>query len=193
VHLTEYRSDWPEHFRAAASGLHDVFAGVAHGIEHIGSTAVPGLCAKPVIDILLGVGNLAHVTERIEALGALCYRYRPEYEQELPQRRYFVRAADELPRIHLHAWVHGSAGWTRHLAFRDALRTQPGLAREYAGLKRGLAALHADDKAAYTAAKAPFIRRVDAWLQDADGNDWTRDGPGRAAMPVAPATRSGSE
>jgi GrpB-like predicted nucleotidyltransferase (UPF0157 family) len=166
--LVDYQPGWPRHYRAAAAELATVLARATASIDHIGSTAVPGLCAKPVIDILLGVGNLALVTERIGALEKLGYRYRPQYEDTLPQRRYFVRAADDWPRIHLHAWVYGSVEWARHLAFRDALRSQPGLAREYAELKRKLAALHADDKAAYTAAKAPFIQRVHARLHAAD-------------------------
>jgi GrpB-like predicted nucleotidyltransferase (UPF0157 family) len=165
--LVDYQSSWPRHYQAAAADLATAFAGATASIDHIGSTAVPGLCAKPVIDILLGVRDLAHVTERIGALETLGYHYRPEYEDTLPQRRYFVRAADDRPRIHLHAWVSGSVEWTRHLAFRDALRSQPGLASEYAVLKRRLAATHAGDKAEYTAAKAPFIARFHATRPDA--------------------------
>jgi GrpB-like predicted nucleotidyltransferase (UPF0157 family) len=165
--LVDYQSSWPRHYQAAAAELATAFAGATASIDHIGSTAVPGLCAKPVIDILVGVRDLTHVTERIGALETLGYRYRPEYEDTLPQRRYFVRAADDRPRIHLHAWLSDSVEWTRHLAFRDALRSQPGLAREYAVLKRRLAVTHAGDKAAYTAAKAPFIARFHATDPDA--------------------------
>lgn len=160
VTLVEYRAEWPTEFRAIARELEDAFAGCATRIEHVGSTAVAGLCAKPVLDVLLGVDDLGAIESRVAALAGLGYRYRPEYEAELPERRYFVRAAAELPRIHLHGVVRGGRLWREHLAFRDALRGDDALAERYAALKRELATLHRDDKAAYTAAKAPFIAAV---------------------------------
>ena len=129
-------------------------------IEHIGSTSVPGLCAKPVLDILVGAQSLAAVTCRTAKLEEAGYLYRPEYEAEIPDRRYFVRPAASQPRVHVHAVVQGGALWLTHLAFRDALRSSPELSREYATLKRQLAAQYREDKAAYTEAKSPFIARV---------------------------------
>jgi len=137
-----------------------VFEGVPVLIEHVGSTSVPGLCAKAVIDILLGAQDLLQVEETSEALAKLGYRYRPEYEVEFPDRRYFVRPGDTGPRIHLHAVVAGSPFWLGHLAFRNALRSDAQLAHQYGEFKRRLAVVHADDRAAYTAAKAPFIEQV---------------------------------
>lgn len=133
-----------------------------HGIvlEHIGSTAVPGLCAKPVLDIARGVGRLEDVEARVPELARLGFSYRPEHEQHIPDRRYFTRAEGATPRVHLHALLLGGALWTQHLRFRDALREDPALAQAYAALKRQLAVLHASDKAAYTEAKAPFIGQV---------------------------------
>ena len=160
VTIVDYDSEWPENFRAAAGELRAAFAGVPVLIEHVGSTSVPGLCAKPVIDILLGAQELLQVEERTAALTRLGYRYRPEYEVEIPDRRYFVRPGDGGPRIHLHAVAAGSPLWLSHLAFRDALRSDPQLAQQYSELKHRLAVAHADDRAAYTAAKAPFIERV---------------------------------
>ncbi len=160
VTLREYQTDWPVQFQAAASELATAYTGVAVQLEHIGSTAVAGLCAKPVIDILLGVSNLNEVEVRTAALEVLGYRYRPEYEAVLPERRYFVRPEGVRLRIHLHAVVHGSRIWQNHLAFRDILRRNADLAQQYAALKRDLATIHANDKAAYTHAKAPFISRV---------------------------------
>jgi GrpB-like predicted nucleotidyltransferase (UPF0157 family) len=124
------------------------------------------LCAKPVIDVLVGVPDLAHVHSRVPILAELGYRYRPETEAVIPERRYFVRDADERMRLHVHVVVQGGRLWREHLAFRDALRAQPALAKAYATLKRELALRHAHDKAAYTAAKASFIERA---LQDAAG------------------------
>ncbi|MFG6414128.1 GrpB family protein [Roseateles sp. DC23W] len=161
VRLAEPDPGWPAQFDATAAALRAVLGDTPGAIEHIGSTAVPGLCAKPVLDLMLGVDNLAAVEARTTALAALGYRYRPAYETELPERRYFVRdATGDMPRVHLHAVVRGGVLWRDHLAFRDALRADAALAQRYGELKRALAARHAADKAAYTEAKAPFIRAV---------------------------------
>lgn len=159
VRLAEADAGWPAQFEAAARPLRQAFDGCTCEIEHIGSTAVAGLCAKPVLDLLLGVPQLADVAPRMAALAALGYRYRPEHEVQLPERRYFTRDADATRlRVHLHVVVQGGPLWREHLAWRDALRADVALRARYAALKRALAQHHAHDKAAYTAAKAPFIR-----------------------------------
>jgi GrpB-like predicted nucleotidyltransferase (UPF0157 family) len=133
-----------------------------HGavLEHIGSTSVPGLCAKPVLDILLGVRSLTEVEAAIPALASAGFVYRPEHEAVIPERRYFVRPQGPNLRVHLHAVLLGGRLWQEHLCFRNALRQEPLLREQYSILKRGLARAHAGDKAAYTEAKAPFIREV---------------------------------
>jgi GrpB-like predicted nucleotidyltransferase (UPF0157 family) len=158
--LQPYQTDWPLQAEAAMAPLRALFdAPDAVQLEHIGSTAVTGLCAKPVLDLLLGLQSLAQVEARIPALAQLGYRYRQEYETQLPQRRYFVRDAGPHQglRVHLHAVLRGGDLWRQQLGFRDALRTSPELAQRYATLKQELALRHAGDKAAYTEAKAPFI------------------------------------
>lgn len=162
--VVEYQSAWADHYAQIAAELSGLVPDAR--VEHIGSTSVVGLCAKPVIDVLLGAPSLDLIVDRAKALDALGYRYRPAYEINLPQRRYFVRAATaELPRVHLHAVVQGALLWQNHLAFRDALRRDADLVHDYARLKRELALLHAEDKAAYTEAKAPFIAAVLARLK----------------------------
>ncbi len=163
VELHEYDPGWPDRFTAIAADVAAALAGAEAVVEHVGSTSVPGLCAKPVIDVLVGVASLADVEARIPALAARGFRYRPEHEDVLPDRRYFVRDAGEGPRAHVHAVVRGGALWADHLAFRDALRADAALAARYASHKRELAHAHAHDRAAYTAAKAPFIEGA---LQD---------------------------
>lgn len=160
LRVIDYQLDWPALYAQVATELRSVVAGPGIRLEHVGSTAVPGLCAKPVLDIALGVGDLAQVEARIPALAGLGFTYRPGYESEIPDRRYFVRPEGPLPRVHLHAVLLGGTLWRQHLAFRDALRDDPALAQSYAALKRQLALVHATDKAAYTEAKAPFIRQV---------------------------------
>jgi GrpB-like predicted nucleotidyltransferase (UPF0157 family) len=165
VVLTDYQPQWSAQFVRVATELRSVFACAEVQIEHIGSTAVPGLCAKPVLDMLLGAAGLAVVQGSIASLAALGFVYRPEYEDELPGRRYFVRPAHALPRVHLHAVVRGGELWHTHLRFRDRLRQDSATRDRYATLKRELAARHRDDKAAYTQAKAPFIQALLADLQ----------------------------
>jgi GrpB-like predicted nucleotidyltransferase (UPF0157 family)/GNAT superfamily N-acetyltransferase len=160
VTLLDHQPGWAAVYAGEATKLAALFGDPAVQLAHIGSTAVPDLCAKPVVDMLLGARSLAQVEAMIPALAGLGYRYRPDHEAELPERRYFVREAAGECRIHLHAVVHGADIWRKHLVFRDALRTHPDLRQRYARLKRELAAHHRDDKAAYTLAKAPFITQV---------------------------------
>lgn len=155
---------WPALAENAALPLRALFPGAV--LEHIGSTAVARLCAKPVLDLMLGLRHPDQALAQRAALAALGYRYRPEHEAALPERRYFTRDADARSlRVHLHALPLDGPAWRQHLALRDALRGDPALRAAYAALKTRLAAEHADDKAAYQAAKAPFIRRALAALQ----------------------------
>jgi GrpB-like predicted nucleotidyltransferase (UPF0157 family) len=174
VALVDYDDTWPAQFGRVERELADALAGCSPRLEHVGSTSVPGLCAKPVLDVLLGVSGLEQVERRSHVLRSLGYRYRPEHEAQVPQRRYFVRDASALPRVHLHAVVTDGPLWLEHLAFRDALRRDAALAARYAGLKRELAVTYAGDKAGYTAAKAPFIRQVLAFAISARELNTTR-------------------
>ena len=161
VVVADYSPDWPAQFERLRGALLDRFADVAIDVQHIGSTSVPGLAAKPVLDLLLGAPTLADIEAKRDALAAFGFEYVPKYERELPDRRYFVRAAgDSLLRAHLHGVIAGGTLWREHLRFRDALRTDDALRDRYQALKRDLAARHVHDKAAYTDAKAPFIRAV---------------------------------
>lgn len=157
--LSPYQPQWPLQAAAALDALRALF-GQEPGLtlEHIGSTAVPGLCAKPVLDLLLALPQLRLIETRLVPLAAAGWRYRPEYEVALPDRRYFVREATAVrPRLHLHGVETAGLLARRHLAFRDALRERPAWAARYAALKQHLAEQHADDKAAYQEAKGPFI------------------------------------
>jgi GrpB-like predicted nucleotidyltransferase (UPF0157 family) len=160
VVISAYSAEWSSLFRAVRDELFEAFAPIEVAIEHIGSTSVPGLAAKPVIDVLLGANALADVESKIESLAERGYAYVPKYERELPMRRYFVKSPVGSLRIHLHAVEHGSRLWQEHLAFRDALRTDSALRAEYQALKLDLAQRFADDKPAYTDAKGPFVRSV---------------------------------
>jgi GrpB-like predicted nucleotidyltransferase (UPF0157 family) len=160
VILAPYSNEWPVQFRQICRELQLVFSPDQVSVEHIGSTAVPGLVAKPVIDVLLGAPTLDAIEAKIEAMSDYGYGYVPKYEVELPDRRYFVRPESDGPRVHVHGVVQGARLWSEHLRFREWLRTDAALHAQYQALKLQLAATFAHDKSAYTAAKEPFIRAV---------------------------------
>jgi len=130
------------------------------GIEHVGSTAVPGLAAKPIIDLMASVtepGTVVTQAGRLLAADGWCY-VPPDLDQR-PWRRFFVKpdATGQRRVAHLHVIQAGHARWAEQMSFRDALRNDDQLARRYADLKLRLAAEHANDREAYTDAKAAFI------------------------------------
>ena len=158
VVLAEYSPAWPGLFAEEERLLRHVLASETVAIEHVGSTSVPGLVAKPVIDILLGVPALAEIEKRLDPLRRAGFRYVPEFERTLPARRYFVKPDRRSATVHLHAVEQGGAFWRDQLDFRDTLRGDRRLFAEYEALKRRLATQFPDDREAYTEAKASFIR-----------------------------------
>ena len=173
VVISEYSAHWPRMFAAEAAQLHAMFAPEPIEVEHVGSTSVPGMEAKPVVDILLGARSLAAIESRIRTLEARGYRYVPEFEAVLPQRRYFFKPAGGPHRFHLHAVERCSGFWAEQVGFRDVLRRDAAVFKEYLALKRRLAKEFPMDVAGYTDAKAPFIRRV---LDGLRGIEATGDG-----------------
>ena len=158
VVLVPYDPEWPRRFDEERRILVEVFAGTTAVVEHVGSTAVPGLGAKPVIDVMVGLPTLALAEERIPALEAVGYEYVPDYETQFPERRYFRKPRLGPRRFHVHCVVMGSDSWIRHIAFRDYLRGHPEVAAAYHDLKTDLATRVT--KAEYTEAKRPFIENV---------------------------------
>lgn len=170
IQMAPYDSNWPAQFEEARESLRRVFPPSLAVIEHVGSTAVPGLGAKPVIDIMVGVPQLSAVESRIAALENLGYQYVPEYEAQLPDRRYFRKPRQRPRTHHLHAVVRGSEFWIRHIVFREFLRTHPQAAREYYSLKCDLARLYGHNRTAYTEGKTEFIE----WCLDQARSQGTR-------------------
>lgn len=157
VLISPYSSEWPNLFRILQEELIRGFAPIPVTVEHIGSTSVPGLAAKPVIDVLLGASSLAEIESKMEFLNELGYEYVSKYEKAIPDRRYFVKTSTNSLRIHVHAVELDSRLWQEHLAFRDALRCDSNLRSQYQLLKFQLAEKFVNDKSAYSAAKSPFI------------------------------------
>jgi len=160
VVIVPFRAEWAERFVEQRERLLVLFAPEPVRIEHVGSTSVLGLAAKPIVDMMLGVRRLADVERRIPVLEADGWEYVPEHERIFPDRRFFARPVPRPRTHHLHAVEVGTDFWRDHLAFRDHLRTHPADAEAYAALKRELAARYGHDREAYTEAKGDFVRSV---------------------------------
>lgn len=128
-------------------------------IEHVGSTAIAGMRAKPILDLLGGRPPGSNVAPYVSAFEAVGYRYRGE--NDVPGRDYFVLDDAAGRRLHhLHLVEDGGPLWRAHLAFRDFLRSHPEHAAQYAALKQSLAAQHPNDRLAYTEGKATFVAEI---------------------------------
>ena len=160
VELCEYDPSWPATYAAERERLLTLLPGVSIALEHIGSTAVPGLRAKPIIDILAGVESMATAEAVAEIICQSGYTTSAEFNETLIDRKWFMRWANGHRTHHLHVVVHDSKAWHERLRFRNALRSQPELAVRYAALKSQLAERYATDREAYTDAKAEFVRSV---------------------------------
>lgn len=159
VIIVPYDPQWPEQYEVERQRIVRALGDKIVGIEHFGSTAIPGLMAKPVIDILVLVEQLEPDEAYIESLQSLGYVHQT-WPGDAPDH-VFLRKG--LPRTHhLHIVQKGSYEHLRHIAFRDYLRTHPETARAYAELKIMLAQVHAHDRDAYTNAKTDFVRDIEA-------------------------------
>lgn len=162
--------NWSAEFTVEAARVQVVLPGVIASVHHIGSTAVPGICAKPIIDILLEVHDHQTLDTRSAVLTDLGYEAMGEFG--IPGRRYFRKNAVAGLRTHqIHAFEKGSPHIGRHLAFRDYLIAIPDIARAYSLLKQQLAAAYPDDLEAYITGKDSFIKlhetRAIAWKRNA--------------------------
>jgi GrpB-like predicted nucleotidyltransferase (UPF0157 family)/ribosomal protein S18 acetylase RimI-like enzyme len=158
IRLFPYDPTWPERFAEEQAALEAAIGQwVTGGIHHVGSTAVSGLAAKPIVDILVGVGSLAASRACFEPLARLDYLYAPYRAEEM---HWFCKPHPARRTHHLHLVPTGSARFQNELAFRDCLRADPVVAAEYAALKSKLANRFRQDREAYTEAKADFISNL---------------------------------
>jgi GrpB-like predicted nucleotidyltransferase (UPF0157 family) len=156
VRLAPYTPRWAELYAEEAARIRALLGDELLEIEHIGSTAIAGMEAKPILDIGAAVRSFEAGSRCVGPLERLGYRYMGEYG--IPGRHYFVKGS---PRTHhLHMVAIDSEEWRINLVFRDALRASPELAERYRDLKRRLAAEFENDRVGYTEGKAEFIRSV---------------------------------
>lgn len=196
IRIEPYNLDWPLQFEKLKMELSGILQDFHPVIEHFGSTSVPGLAAKPVIDILVGIPHtglfdalVANMTEHPR------YVYFKAFDAGMPDRRLYVRLKDEAPleafpqvyaenedirhdSINLHRWAHvhiwafGSENWIRHIAFRDYLKCHPDVCRTYEDLKMALSHQQWENGMAYNQAKNDFLKDAEkkavAWYLEVD-------------------------
>lgn len=157
IHVVDYDPNWPSLFDAEKALILAALGEDNLQIEHFGSTSVPGLPAKPVIDIAVGVDNLQQAEIYIPILETLGYTYEPDLENDIATRRFLWKGTPLVHTHHISIEVPGSPVWVEHILFRDYLRQHPDEARRYQALKRELAARLVSDAEAYVRGKTDFV------------------------------------
>ncbi len=158
VVLVPHDPRWSTLFARASDELHAALGSSILAVHHVGSTAVSGLCAKPILDVLVSIPAFDRGADLVPQLAALGYEFRPA--EEVPDRHYFRRRNGTIRSHHLSLAEPKSRHHRVTLAFRDALRADPRLAQAYADLKMELAAQFPRDRPAYIEAKSGFIKGV---------------------------------
>ena len=161
--VSAYDPRWPALFEQERARIQGALGGFALAVEHIGSTAVPGLPSKPIIDLLVGVPDLDEAQRRFVApMIALGYIYMPEYESWLPGELFFRKGPPGPWTHHVHVMALSHPRWQKLVLFRDYLRAHPEAAQAYAAIKRELAGASKDDIAAYRDGKTAFVEATTA-------------------------------
>ncbi|MEM1127725.1 MAG: GrpB family protein [Bacteroidota bacterium] len=174
VTVVPYRPAWVREFERVRDELRTALPAWVIGIEHVGSTSVPGLLAKPIVDILVGVPDLARGLSLRAPMERLGFTYRPD--DDIPDRHYFPRTVGGLRRHHVSVSVPGTRHHRNTLLFRDALRQDPARAQRYGALKQRLASAAGRDRLDYLNGKTDFVLEV---LRAAGGEVDGRDYPVR--------------
>ena len=167
VTIVDYDPQWPLLFERERSRLLPAMGDRVVSFQHVGSTSVPGLSAKPTVDMMVGVRQEADAQDCVPLLIELGYTYKPATQLEIPGWYFLDRRTADGEDYHLHMVVYGSDFWNRHLLFRDYLRSHPEVARQYEALKRELAFQYGTDRMGYCDAKTDFIQSVEALARHA--------------------------
>ena len=161
VIIADYKPMWPTLYEEERAHILHVIGDCIEDIQHIGSTSVPGLGAKPIIDIMVGIHDLSLVDNCVQPLQRLGYEYLGEFG--IPGRHYFRKPPEALTphrTHHIHVVKTNHDGWKRNILFRDYLRAHTEDAKQYEVLKRALSKQFGSDREGYTDAKTEFIEAV---------------------------------
>lgn len=159
ITVIPYDPKWPALFQQEAKQIHAILGDLLSDIHHIGSTAIPGIYAKPVIDIIPVVKDITlvdHTNEAMQSAG-----YTPKGEFGIPFRRYFQKENEGIRTCNIHIYEAGNAEIERHLAFKNYMLNHKEEAKAYSDLKQQLALTFPDDIIAYCNGKEDFIRKID--------------------------------
>ena len=159
VEVVDYDPEWATLALEACQAARIACGELLVDVQHVGSTAVPDLPAKPILDIAAAVVRFDSMPELVRRLGEIGYRYRRDHGSE-GGHLFVVDSPPDIRTIHLHVVEHSSSQWRDYLRFRDLLRHRPAIRKRYAELKRHLASVCRDDRELYTALKANFIREI---------------------------------
>ena len=157
VDVIPYNLEWVTEFEREKARILNTCDNKVVAVEHIGSTSVPGLAAKPIIDIAVGIRRLKDAEKLLPALKKLDYHFYKEFQR---QRLFVAKGPDEQRTHYLHVMRYNGAKWKSDQLFRNYLRTHPKAVREYSDLKQKLAKRHPDDRQAYADGKAAFISSI---------------------------------
>ena len=157
LHLSPFDPEWKDHFLEERERISDAIGEHILSIEHIGSTSIPGLSAKPVIDIGIGLKNFEAGFACVKQMESLEYLYKGE--NGIKDRHYFRTDAD-IVKFHVHMFSQGHPKLLDHLLFRDYLRAHPEEKQKYQQLKEELSQKYADQRSLYTPGKADFIQGI---------------------------------
>lgn len=158
--IVPYNPLWPGLYEDEKDRIRYALGEEKAAIEHFGSTSIVGLAAKPVIDIAIGIPQLDQAGEYLIALEKLGYRYMPELEAALPERRFLWRVTTAGQRYHISLTEMLGPLWERPIRFRDYLRQHPRDAKKYERLKQRLALQFGSDIGAYIQAKTGFVEQL---------------------------------
>lgn len=161
VTIVEYNPEWRRMFEDEKRVLQSALAEIPAQIEHVGSTAVVGLAAKPIIDVMIGLEDFSIADSLVPRIEALAYEYIQKYEAVMPYRRFFIKGHDGIRTHQIHMVGIGGEFWQRLILFRDYLRQNPVVAEQYASLKKELAGREWEDVNEYADAKTEFIRGIE--------------------------------
>jgi GrpB-like predicted nucleotidyltransferase (UPF0157 family) len=166
VRIVDYEPAWPAMAAVEMGRVAAALGEVAVRTEHVGSTAVPGMAAKPIVDLQVSVAAIEPIERYARPLAELGYLFAPD--PDAPDFHFFGKPPERPRTFHLHVCAGGSEHELRHVALRDYLRAHPEEARRYGDLKRELVARHPGDRLAYIAGKADHVaaleRRALDWL-----------------------------
>ncbi len=159
VRIVDYDPTWPETAAAEIALVKAALGSQVTRVDHVGSTAVPGMAAKPIVDLQVSVARIAPTAPFVEPLEALGYLFAPDPSS--PDFHFFGKPVERPRAFHLHVCAAGGDDEARHLALRDYLRARPDEALRYAEVKRGLVDLRPGDRLAYIEGKADYVAALE--------------------------------